>query len=172
MKNPREEYIIDSFVDFTGTERKFIIAAVSQDCLDCTQISEEEIEKALYLGISVCNAKDTFDEELGKRIAKGKALSPKSRIGVLHATKRGVINTKMVRALLEQEAEYMKQNPGTYLRGYDKDKEMYLYAKSMEDTYNSMDERSRQTVNLLKSKTPEEMWEIFKTSAYLKKVDE
>ena len=122
------EFIVDSFVDYTGIERKFIMAAVSISYGPDVYIEENgkpigNDQKVLSIGVSVCRPTDEFDEALGKRIAEGKAT--KYRDHALYAVDAGLINDKMVKALLEQEAEYFKSNPGRYLAGYDKDAQKY-----------------------------------------------
>lgn len=122
------EYIVDSFVDYTGKERKFVMAAVSIHNEYCIDIKEDEDtvlndHKILSIGVSVCRPSDEFNEALGKRIAEGKAT--KYRDHALYAVDAGLINDKVVKALLEQEAEYFKINPGRYLAGYDKDAQKY-----------------------------------------------
>lgn len=135
-KNIKVEYKIDKFTDYSGKEREFILAAVSvplpieeslyiPDPESCTEYNgyslyddeiEMPVEKYLLIGMSVRNADDKYDEEIGKRIAVGKALKFKGKqLVVSHA---GLINTKMVQALLEQEAEYFKRDPQSYIAGY------------------------------------------------------
>lgn len=122
-KNVKYAYKVDKFTDYTGLEREFIIAAVSVpgyseqllpiDDWNCSQI---DCEKVLYLGVSVRHPSDKYDQEIGKKIAVGKALKLKGKqLFVSHA---GLINTKMVEALLEQEAEYFKRDPSSYIAGY------------------------------------------------------
>lgn len=74
--------------------------------------------KKLKIGISVQCPDDDPNEELGKKIAYGKAL--KYNDHTLLVTRDGMINTKLVMALLEQEAEYFKKNPESYIAGYKK----------------------------------------------------
>lgn len=131
-KNFKVEFKIDKFIDFAGIEREFILAAVSvpipwKDHIwipDVDSIIDREweddvkvdMEKYLLIGISVRNAVDKYDEEIGKRIAVGKALKLKGK--QIIASHAGLINTKMVQALLEQEAEYFKRDPQSYIAGY------------------------------------------------------
>lgn len=136
-KNIKTEFLIDKFKDYTGQEREFILAAVSvpapiescvqfpdfdslvcdySDCVDYEQDCVLPLEKLLLIGMSVRNADDKYDEEIGKRIAVGKAMKYKGKQLLLsHA---GLANTKMIRALLEQEAEYFKRDPQSYIAGY------------------------------------------------------
>lgn len=151
------EIITDSFVDYAGKTHYFVIAALSQNlptrsgqlennpvCEDNTPVIHEvgvyvqdfgteeyigEVTKVLRLGISICNPTDEFDEKVGafKAVARARKATP-----TLFAKNRGVINTKVVKALLEQEAEYLKANPESFIEGYAEMKERYLTGKKME----------------------------------------
>lgn len=127
-------YHIDKFIDNTGIEREFILAAVSIDLRkDKSVIYSEatigvttgevayDMEKVLCLGIAVRRIEDTFNEELGKKIALGKALKVidnPNKGKLIFVSDAGLINTKMVEALLEQEALYFKRDPRCYIKGY------------------------------------------------------
>lgn len=110
------------FIDFEGNVREVIFCAISADGAD-------SLTKVLKLGLSVRNVKDSYDEELGKKIAYGKAKKDKTCIGKLYSTNKGMINAKMVEALLEQELYYFKNNPGKYLKGYDAQKDKFKLKK-------------------------------------------
>ncbi len=122
MKKQHVEFIEDSFVDFEGNERKFTLCALSQldeDSTICMAGYDDyyniEVVKTLSIGYAVCSAQDTFKPELGKIIARGRAEVAEP---LMFVTDPGVINHKMVKALLEQEAEYFKMNPDHYIDGY------------------------------------------------------
>ena len=114
MKN-RTTFISDTFTDFTGLKRIFTICAISFE-LDSDY-------KKLQLGISVQNPLDVHNAELSEKIAEGKA--NKKPFGKIMSNNPGFINSKVVNALLEQECEYFKNNPGKYLAGYNKDLKLY-----------------------------------------------
>lgn len=132
-------YKVDYFTDFTGDKRQVIMAAVSseKDILAIEDITsennfshwfnEDQIVKEVRLGVSVQNPRDENNVELGKIIAAGKARKDKSCFGKLFSTDKGFINHKLIDAFLDQEMEYFKQNPGKYIKGYNKDKELYEY---------------------------------------------
>lgn len=146
------EYIVDSFVDYTGTTRKFVMAAVSMHETANVDIFENDYvidndNKVLSIGVSVCRPADTFNEELGKHIAEGKAI--KYRDHAIYAVDAGLINDKMVKALLEQEADYFKVNPGRYLAGYDKDAKKYKQDTEMLNYIDSMHEDAGDALDLL-----------------------
>lgn len=72
------EYIVDSFKDFTGAERQFVMVAVSIHGEPEVYIEEDgdiidNDMKVLSIGVSVCRPDDEFNETLGKTIAEGKA---------------------------------------------------------------------------------------------------
>ena len=149
MKKRKVVYRQGSFVDFAGRTRQYIVAAVSELLPNATEVytsegkyvtptkfvvtevSEDEyvaihndVVKRVSLGFSVCNPEDTFNEELGKTIALGKA--EKRPAGVLYATTAGMINTDLVESLITQEMQHFENNPGAVLTGYDKAKAAYL----------------------------------------------
>ena len=73
----------------------------------------------LSIGVAVRCVRDE-DKGLGEQIAYGKAVTLLNH--TLYVSHSGMINTKMVRALLEQEAEHFVKDPGSYITGYNADK--------------------------------------------------
>lgn len=144
MKTERIETLVDSFVDENGDTRHFVIAAISEvlpkdytdidpnDCPgeltyeviqyddDCNDTSCGQVVKCLRLGWAICNPIDKFNEEIGKQIAIGRAR--KNNEAALWSTRLGYINTKVVRAFLEQEAQFFKENPQIHIAGYKRKK--------------------------------------------------
>lgn len=125
---------IDFFTDFTGKIRQVVMAAVSNEKKltafmydqNTERFTTDFIIKEASLGISVQNPSDNVvNPELGKIIAVGKAKKEKSCFGKLMSTDKGFINHKLVEAWLDQEMEYFKQNPGKYIAGYNKDRELF-----------------------------------------------
>lgn len=164
------ETITSEFVDYKGEKHYFVIAAISQNFPKFLNIDKNSnnvkigndrtpvfyevneyiegygmteysnpITKSLRIGISVCNPVDKFNKSIGKAkaIARARMSDP-----VLFVKNTGLINTKVVRALLEQESEYLKNNPELLIKGYKESKLRY--------------ERNHQMVNLEKSFTPVE----------------
>lgn len=165
------ETITSEFVDYKGEKHYFIIAAISQNFPKFLNIDKNSnnvkigndrtpvfyevneyiegygmteysipITKSLRIGISICNPVDKFNESIGKAkaIARARMSDP-----VLFVKNAGLINSKVVRALLEQESEYLKNNPELLIKGYKESKLRY--------------ERNHQMVNLEKSFTPVEL---------------
>lgn len=130
----KTNYHIDKFIDNNGIEREFILAAVSldvkKDDLDVISVVLfgdpsifTPVSKVLCLGIAVRRPEDKYNEELGMRIAEGKALkvlTNPSKGKLITVSDSGLVNTKMVQALLEQEALYFKRDPRSYIANYGK----------------------------------------------------
>lgn len=141
----RYEVYVDSFVDYAGETHPFVIAAVSEDYtdgIDCITILDDEdmpigIEKGLRLGVAICHPTDKFDEKIGTLKAIGRA---EKSTPILYSAHSGCINTEVVRALLKQEAEYLKHNPNLFIKGYNEAKERYLKNKEMNKLYDSLSE--------------------------------
>lgn len=151
------EVINDSFVDYAGKTHHFTIAAVSsllprttKEMGNASPVYDDSLEvvhevgiyvedygtddylcnvtKAVRLGVSICNPTDQYDEKVGalKAIARARVNSP-----ALLATDPGTINARVVKALLEQEAEYLKHNPDNFIVGYADMKACYLKRQEM-----------------------------------------
>lgn len=118
-------YKVDSFIDFEGKERKFVLlcATINMPSLILnTQFTEAE--RYLNLGIALCNEVDEFDEQLGVKIALGRA---QKKLNHMIVFQRGsMINKDLVNTILERESAYLKKYPGFYIEGYDVAKDRYL----------------------------------------------
>ena len=163
------EVINDSFVDYAGKTHYFTIAAVSSmlprngkelgiDGSEDSAVTHEvaiyvedygtddylcDVTKALRLGISMCNPTDEFNEKVGalKAIARARENEP-----ALLSIDPGTINTRVVRALLEQEAEYLKHNPENFIEGYADMKARYEKRKEMEAMAENFSETEKAVV--------------------------
>lgn len=154
------EVIKDSFVDYAGRTHQFIIAAVCDsfdsehsDALMVMQPVDSTfevvgyVEKGIRLGISICNPEDEFNEKVGTLKAIARA---KNSVVAIYAADRGYINTPLVRALLQQEAEHLKSNPDMYIAGYNDSKARYLKKKSMEELKENFSEVEKIVVDGIK----------------------
>jgi hypothetical protein len=153
----RIEIIVDSFIDYAGKEHPFVIAAVSQVLPTLsTQLKNSPVEderdvfyeiseyiddygcnnyfgtasKAVSLGISICHPTDTFDESVGSLRATARA---RKNTPILFAIDNEALNGEVIRALLRQKADYVKNNPENYIPGYADMKARYLTRKHMEE---------------------------------------
>ena len=118
-------YKVDSFIDFEGKERKFVLLCATinnPSFILNTQFTQAE--RYLNLGIALCNEVDEFDEQLGVKIALGRA---QKKLNHMIVFQRGsMINNDLVNTILERESAYLKKDPGFYIEGYDVAKDRYL----------------------------------------------
>jgi hypothetical protein len=155
-----------SFIDFFGKEHRFVIGAVSQILPKYTEQGEEltyevneflgdengvndclgTVVKILRIGFSVCNPEDKFDFEVGKLKAISRA---RMNTPILYATTPGVINTKVVKALLQQEAEYLKKNPELLIPGYLDKIKRYKYNCKMQELKKSFSPLENEVLRIL-----------------------
>ena len=164
-------YRVDTFKDFNGDLRHFVIAAVS---LPTTALVEEfdkddeyafeaeyteDCSKVLLLGFSACQSSDAFDEEIGKKIALGKAL--KGRKYALYATNKGLINSGMVESLLDQEVKFFKKDPGYYLKSYRDAENRYKKNTAKYAILNEMSDEDRMVLSWLKRTNKKWMENVF-----------
>lgn len=167
----RVEFITDSFTDYAGKVHHFVIAALSQNlpvrsgqleynpvCEDNVPVTHEvgvyledygtesylgTVTKVIRLGISICNPTDVFDEKVGALKAAARAHDAEP---TMYAAHLGAINTKVVRALLEQEAEYLKNNPENFITGYADMRDRYLTNQRMKTMKEQFSEVENQVV--------------------------
>ena len=132
----------DKFVDYAGKEHQFIIAATKvalKNTGSCSTFVVEltngtgeslgNVQVGLQIGVSICNPVDEFSEKVGtlKAIARAK----NSDIA-LYAAHPGQMSDNLIRTYLAQEAEYIKENPEKYIKGYNDAKARFLKHKEME----------------------------------------
>lgn len=147
--------IKDSFIDYAGKEHHFVIAAVTtplEDEVDGYPIAYGDdtvnlLVKSICLGISICNPEDTFDERTGVMKALGRA---KQSSPVLYAVNGDIITNFLVDSLLAQEAKFLKNNPGLYIKGYNEAKERYLKNNKMNELATNFSETERIIVDNIK----------------------
>lgn len=144
-------------VDFKGVEHPFIVCAlstskynndeysVSLDVIENSSldvVGETDVPRAVFIGVSVCNPIDGWDENKGKMIAQCKAAGFKAtkpfKSAALFATKEGLISTELVEALLNKEVLYIQENPESVIPGYTQMKERFEteqeYKKYLEES--------------------------------------
>lgn len=139
MKQDIAVYLTDSFVDFEGKEHQIVACALSQSpetqdlkigwvdegIIDESGDLYHSVYRMVTVGIAVCNPIDKYDIETGKRIARHKAENIED-LPRIYTTSKGIITNELVLAFLKQQIRFFKENPGTYIAGYDKAKERFL----------------------------------------------
>lgn len=189
------ETLVSSFTDYKGLEHKFVVAAVSEVLPKTygeaypneknvspedkdTSVSYEMVEynewdseytgiylvKSLRLGVSICNPVDEFNERAGTEKAINRAKNNKKP--ALFATEHGYINSKVVRAMLEQEAHYVRTNPGKYIKGYNEAEAKFKFEHNNYIAYNELNEQEKSLVKSIKDLTPEELAHYKKLAKY------
>lgn len=142
-KNQKEriEVLQSEFTDYADRVHKFIIVGLSQN------VDAHNVPKVLSIGISICNPTDKFDYDKGlnKAITRARKSRP-----ALYASKKGYINSKMVKAFLEQEAEYLINNPENYIEGYLDAKKRHLRNSEMNNFYDNMSDSEKTIIEQAK----------------------
>ena len=119
------------FTNNNGDSRHFVICALSEEFSEVADVNiyDEVFDtdqwitsavKGVRLGWAICNPVDTFNEKIGIKIAEGRARHNTKY--ALYSTSTGYINTKMIDAFLDQEAEFFMSNPATKIAGYKRKK--------------------------------------------------
>ena len=156
MKN-YTDVIQDTFVDYAGQTHHFTIAAISEvfkegkgpDIIDVEGLQTEtlgSVIKGVKIGISIHNPVDEYNEKAG--VCRAIARAEEAEYAIL-STSRGYINEKVVRALLDSEANYIKNNPEQYIPGYAEMRDRYLKNQEMENVQKNFSEVERIIVEKL-----------------------
>ena len=175
MKKDIVMYKNGSFVDFQGVTRQFVVCALSTsqfnndmqevyltayNANDGVVEGETLLPRAVFIGISVCNPQDEWDEEKGKMVALSKARGFKAtapeKSAALFATRAGMISEPLVQALLTREVEHVKDDPGYVIKGYNQMKAKW---------------EEKQEMQKYLEETPTELLEIGSKLATLKEED-
>ena len=143
-------YKHDTFIDYKGAEIEFTLAAVSIPTEAVIIVDGKPMAvstKMLSVGAAFRHPNDAPDDVLAEEIAYGKAMARKEH--TFFATDNGMVNTAVVEATLNQEAAYIKMNPGRYIASYDRAKERYLAAKAKEDYLKSLTEEQKLAIDVV-----------------------
>ena len=144
------QYLVDKFKDFQGIERTFTLAAVPTDCYNYSMSPKELLDfkfydncccndtaeyvsnsmlmrKKIMFGVAICHPNDvkTVNEDLGKKIAEGKAISKRSRIAEIQMTSGMFMTYDYIEMCLKRLAELIKKNPENYSIAYKEAKERF-----------------------------------------------
>lgn len=152
MKREIAEFLVDSFVDFNGNERKFVVCALSRSpkntedealaigWTDGCHIDYDmlNVNRYVSIGASLCHPSDEFDKEIGKKIAKNKASDDRFIISQLFTPDPGVINNDLVNVYLKREAKHIKANPEKVFKGYACAYEKFLTEKQHKEEVNRL----------------------------------
>lgn len=143
------KFINDSFVDFAGKTHYFTVVATSTNKKGTYIVNEESgycfppVETEIHLGVSICNPEDPFDGYKGITKATKRADNSPA---ILYITKKCYGTNGLINALLKREAEYIKKNPGKYIKGYDEARVRYFKRKRMEDIENNLSDLEKSVI--------------------------
>lgn len=163
MKKDVVMYKNGSFVDFQGVTRQFVVCALSTSNFNTNEqevaittydgngipVGEVVSPRAVFIGISVCNPQDQWNEEKGKMIALAKAkgfkLEAPEKSAALFATRAGLISEEMIKAILDREVQHVIDVPGSVIKGYDQmkarweeEQEMKKYVEETPDNLKAL----------------------------------
>lgn len=118
------EFIEGTFIDYKGDKREYTICALSCPIEEGDDKASDSEVKQLRLGMAEAERK-----------------AKENPFSVLRADTLGVINSTVVQAILEQEAEFFENNPGKYIKAYRKDAERYFYELELEEKRQKMSKK-------------------------------
>lgn len=161
MKQDIAIYKVDSFIDFTGKEHKFVACALSQspvDKYDRYSISWigsdnyayddtiKDVYRMVTIGIAICNPEDEFDLEKGKTIARNKANN--GNLPRIYATTKGIITQELVETFLNQQIKFFKENPENFIGGYKEAKIKHETLEQAKSDISNLDEDEKKVFDL------------------------
>lgn len=159
-------YLTGSFVNYAGQTQQVIICAItSEPCCINRWVTDEvsdgfeftPVKRQLNLGISIQNPNDSINEELGKKIAFGKATNSTP---VMVSTIPGIITKEVVDAVMTKTLKYVQNSPENYIATYAKNKAKFDSNKQLLDKYNNLSEEDKKLVDILKTKNIDELKEF------------
>ena len=119
VKQKFVDYREGSFVDFEGKDHYFVVCAVLRE-----STIRENVTRILSFGVSFCNPVDKHNNELGKKIAYGKANSKKGySVAFDHMA---LMSTEVANALLNNFVSRVSNDPSLAIENYEAQKEAYL----------------------------------------------
>lgn len=153
-----EMVIKDKFTDYAGVEHRFVVAVRKVNLKEFNVktptvidldglITLGGVNTGLQVGIAICNPIDEYDEYVGVLKALGRARKADCS---LYTTFPGQLGTAVMQAYLEQEAQYIKNNPDKYIKGYKEAKENFFKAKEMEKLENNLTDMEKAIVEGVK----------------------
>ena len=167
MKQDVATYLMDSFIDFAGKEHKIIACALSQTPetsnyalrvgwvnkqgeMDIDQPLCHDVFRMVTIGIAICNPSDNFDEETGRRIAFNKAANIEY-LPRIYVPGPGIITKELVIAFLEQQVQFVKENPERVIKGYNQSKLEYEKIQRAKQQIENLTDKEKVVFDLAKS---------------------
>lgn len=164
MKQDIAIYVVDSFTDFAGKEHKLVACALSQSPINESHTlrlgwankdnrlnSRDRLYYDIYrmvtVGIAICNPSDEFDLEVGKRIAYNKAANIEG-LPRLYTTDKGVITQQLVDTFIQQQIQFVKENPASLIPGYKEAEADYKATQAAQQEISTLKGQDKEIFNL------------------------
>lgn len=158
-----------SFTDWAGEEHPFIVAGVTvvhdEELVLASVINKQapcalpvieingdgHLRKSLFIGVSICNPKDkdTYNEEIGKKIAFNKALSSKVAQRWIGTDIPGMLTKELAELVVSQEVKFIAAHPEAFIKGYFESKARYERKKQAEADFANMSAAEQTVVKTL-----------------------
>lgn len=170
-----EMVLKDKFTDYAGVEHQFVVAVrkvnlknYDSEFTNITSFDDDdevigEVRTGLQVGIAICNPVDEYDENTGILKALGRAKKAECS---LYSTFPGQLGKAVMQAYLEQEVQYIKNNPDKYIKGYNEAKEKFFKAKEMEKLKNNLTDTEKEIIENVK-KNPNFLDNVYSYLRYL-----
>lgn len=126
MINRKEKwvkYVEGSFTDFNNKKHSFVVCARLTEGIVIAN-STPVVTRTLVFGVALCSTTDTYNPELGKKIAYGKAVA--CRDNNLITGRAGLLNITNATSILQNEVKHVMEFPELYSKKYRIDKEKFL----------------------------------------------
>lgn len=171
-------YKTGSFTDYLNKEHKFVVCAVLVKHKDELVIGNKvpvpdeylkpeqkgkkvtafipvrefdgdgHIAASIFIGISICSPRDKFNEELGKKIAYGKALSKRSMQRWIASNLVGLLSSEaLLQLIADNEVAYIQTNPSAVIKGYAAAEQKYNLKNAAVSEYRKLTDEQKQVVN-------------------------
>lgn len=148
------KYLTKEFVDFNGEKR--VVTS-------CTVYSSD-FGGQILLGYSVQNPKDAYDKKIGEQIALNRAMSGDNTLEAYH---NGILIENFDN-IAEMHINYLLNNPGIMIKGYNKKREKFLLDQKNRALVESMTESKKNQLITLAQATPRDIEEAKKLIRYVK----
>lgn len=162
-------YRYGSFNDYKGQEHKIIICAVSQKVnvgeLEVSPIEiykdptdvvgyAKNVSKILSFGVAICNPVDDYNPQQGEMIAYNRA-KDYDTCPMIISNRAGFFNTVTVNAIINNYLEFIQNDPGSILKGYEAAKSKFFEEQDLKNDVSHMSEEEKTTVKILSEASPE-----------------
>jgi len=108
--------VVDTLKYLEPNQQTSFITVKGKTIQTITRWNENKVLKELSIGLSITNPTDKYNVEKGTQIAEGRALKPNKQIMTLSTESRGALGREMVYAILYQQIDFIKKNPGLFMQ--------------------------------------------------------